>query len=182
MAPLSTRSFPAARHFRTSISVLEKLRTSLTGAAILIGLDAVVSGSLVFSMLICPIWFLVAILKALVQRKDLRASLARIAIPLVTLAIVVGNAVLQSRIARDNAERIIEACTRYKAANGAYPNNLDQLVPAYLPAVPSAKYALMFNRFSYWEDRGNHSLMWVVIPPFARSYYGFEGGRWTFRD
>src|SRR5258708_25793309 len=163
--------------------MLEKLKNSLAGAAILIGFDAIVWGSMLLSVLVCPIWALVAIVKALFQRKDWRASLARIAIPVMTLAIVVGNAMLQSAIARGNAGRIIEACTRYNAANGAYPKTLDPLVPAFLPAVPPAKYALIFDKFEYVATGDNkHSLMWISIPPFRRSYYEFETGQWKFRD
>src|SRR5438552_17240634 len=97
------------------------LKTGLAIAAILIGLDAVVAGSMTLSLVVCPVWALVEIVKLLFQLKDWRASLARIAIPVVTLAIILGNAMLQSQIARGNADRIIEACTRYKAASGAYP-------------------------------------------------------------
>jgi hypothetical protein len=163
-------------------SFLRKIRGSLICAGVLLGVDIVVYGSFLFSMFVGPIWLLIAIARAIMHRRDWRLSVTRVVIPLVTLALVVGNAFLQSGIARANAERIITACTQYRASNGVYPKTMDVLVPKYLDSVPRAKYALVLGEFSYSELDGQHSLMWVSTPPFGRPYYNFERARWGYLD
>ncbi len=165
------------------ISLFRRTRWSLMGAGVLIGLDGVLFGSFVLSILACPIWFLAALIKALIYRKDWRTSVASIAIPLLTLALLYGNASLQSKMARANAEIIIEASEKYLVATGIYPKVLEDLVPYQLDAVPRAKYALMFGEFMYHSTSdGRHSLMWVDIPPFGRPYYILEEARWDYMD
>jgi hypothetical protein len=163
-------------------SFLRKVRGSLIGAGVLLGIDVVVSGSFLFSMLLGPVWLLVAIPKAIIHRRDWRVSVTRVVIPLVTLVLVFGNASVQSRMARATAERIINACTRYQATNGIYPKTLGILIPKYLDSVPRARYALIFAEFRYWELNGQHTLMWVSVPPFGRPYYKFEEARWGYLD
>ena len=163
-------------------SFLRKVRGSLIGAGVLLGVDIVVSGSFLFSVLLGPIWLLVAILKAIIRRRDWPVSVTRVVIPLVTLVLVFGNASLQSRMAQANAKRIINACTRYQATHGVYPKTLEILIPKYLDSVPRARYAVMFGEFRYWELNGQHTLMWVSVPPFTRPYYKFEEARWGYLD
>ena len=107
-------------------------------------------------------------------------SVIRVAIPLVTIVLVFGNASLQTRMALANAERIINACTQYRDANGTYPMTLDILVPQYLHSVPRAKYALMLGEFRYTGFNDEPTLMWVAIPPFGHWDYRFEKARWVY--
>lgn len=166
----------------SGVSFFRKIRASLIGAGVLFGVDIVIYGSFLFSVFAGPIWLLVAVAKAIFRRSDWGVSVARIVIPVVTLVLVFTNASLQSRMARANAERIIDAATRYGAATGAYPKTLDMLVPKYLDSVPPAKYALAFGDFMYTEFKGEHTLMWVSVPPFGRPYYKFEQARWGYLD
>ena len=48
--------------------VIAASRTSLYGAAVLFCLDVVVDGSYLFSILVCPIWFLISAVKNLIGR------------------------------------------------------------------------------------------------------------------
>ena len=163
-------------------SAVSRIRTSLIGAALLLAFDAVISGSFLLSMLVCPFWFLVSLAKNIIRRSGWRVTLARIAIPALTLALVLGNAAVQSRIARANADRIIKACEQFTAANGGYPTNLDELLPRYLRSVPRAKYSVAFGDFSYWSLEGRHGLMWIAVPPFGRRIYRFEHRKWGSLD
>src|SRR5688572_26250413 len=45
---------------------------------------------------------------------------------------------LAARACAERAESILDALRAYKREHGQYPAHLDQLVPAYLPAVPLA--------------------------------------------
>ena len=159
------------------------IRGSIAGACVLLFLDAVLTGSFVMSYLACPIWFLVSVVKNAIQRPGWRVALLRIAAPAMTLAIVLGNNALQSKIAEANADRIIKACEEFRTANGKHPSKLEELVPEYLKSVPRAKYCLWFGDFSYWNTEGTHAmLMWCEIPPFGRNVYNFQKRRWGYLD
>ena len=56
------------------------------------------------------------------------------------------------------------------------------LVPDFIPAVPRARYTLLFGNFEYDARQGRHSLMYVVIPPFGGQLYIFEQNRWIWLD
>jgi hypothetical protein len=164
------------------ITAVPRIRGSLVGASLLLAWDAVLSGGFVLSILVSPVWFLVSLAKAIIQRPGWRVGLTRILVPVLTLGLVLGNAAMQTRIASANAKRIIEACEQFRIANGRYPSTLDELKPGYLASVPRAKYSLMFGNFWYWSLDGKTRLMWVVIPPFGRKIYDFEGRKWGSLD
>jgi hypothetical protein len=163
-------------------SAVRRIRASLIGAALLLIFDAIISGSFLLSMFVCPIWFLISVVKNIIRRSGWKVTLARIAVPILALALVFGNAAVQSRIATTNADRIIKACEQFTAANGRYPTKLDELLPQYLRSVPRAKYSVAFAEFSYWSLEGRHGLMWIAIPPFSRMIYNFEQRKWGKLD
>ncbi|MBX3412984.1 MAG: hypothetical protein KF708_09880 [Pirellulales bacterium] len=151
--------------------------------------DVVMSGSFLFSFLICPIWFLVAVVLVLVQRPNWKVGAARVLFPVVTGILVVANSSLQGRIARANAARVIQAVDQYHQANGDYPEQLEDLVPQYLSSVPRAKYCCSQGAFAYWgAERTDYMasqrpiLVWWQIPPYGRRIYSFETGEWSYLD
>jgi hypothetical protein len=157
---------------------LRPIRASLIGAFLLLAFDALYGTFL--SAGICPIWFLVSLVKAIKKRPGWVIGLSRIVIPVLALTIVAGNAALQSKIANANAERIIAACEQFRAATGKYPDQLDELVPKYLNSIPRARYALMFSDFRYRNLDGNHQLLWDERPPFGRRIYDLEHRKWRY--
>jgi hypothetical protein len=163
-------------------SAIDGLRGGLILAALLLGYDAMLSGSFLLTLFVGPIWLLVAITKTLIRRNNLSLSMKRIVIPLVTMGIVFANAWLQSRIAHVNAELIIHACTQYQKSHGTFPPTLQALVPEFLSSVPRAKYSLVLGDYFYSEWEGKHDLMWVQIPPFGGPYYMFEEARLGYLD
>lgn len=116
---------------------------SLLGAGAVVLFDVVETGFYAASASVCPFWALVSLTKALVQHwkgtVKTGVAVARVAIPLVTWALAVGNYAVQRSTAFANAGRIIEACEEYRSARGVYPQKLDQLVPQFLEHVPRAK-------------------------------------------
>jgi hypothetical protein len=159
-------------------SYLRLIRGTLIGAFVLLAFD-VFYGTFI-SAGVCPIWFLVSLVKAIKKRPGWVISLSRIVIPVITLAIVVGNAAIQSKVANANAERIIVACEQFRTATGKYPNQLGELMPKYLSSIPRAKYALAFSDFRYRSLGGNHLLMWDERPPYGRRSYDFEHRKWRY--
>ena len=169
--------------FRFTIRDLSPILGSLIASALLIFFDAIVDGTYLFSVFVCPIWFLVGLIRAWrVRYSNPKVALARIAIPVVTLLLILANSSLQGRIAMANATRIIQACDQYRGANGEYPKTLDDLVPRYLNSIPTAKYCLAWSDFSYFGGPQSPILWWVSLPPFGRWGYNFERGSWRYID
>lgn len=162
--------------------VASAARGSITGSLALLGWDVVLCGSFLLSILVCPVWFWVSILKNLIQRPGWRIAFFRISIPAVTFALAMGNESVQRRIAHAGAERIIRACEEFRAANGSYPAKLEDLVPAYLRSVPRAKYCLVQGEFSYWNFDDDSILVWCDVPPYGRPIYSFKKGTWGYLD
>lgn len=167
---------------KDELSYFCQIRASLIGASILLTLDAAISGSLLYSVFVCPIWFLISLARTALRWPGRKVGLSRIAAPVLTLGLVLVNARLQSTMASTNADRIIRACEQFRAANGEYPERLTELVPRYLESVPRAKYCLMLCDFTYTSGEEDHTLMWTELPPFGRRIYNLERGRWKTLD
>lgn len=159
-----------------------EIRPSVAFAAVLLALDVAFSGSMLFSTLFCPIWFLVSLLKNAIQRPGWGLALARIGIPALTLAIVRVNDAVQREVAEVNARRIVAACERYAAENGELPRRLEELVPRYMDSIPVAKYCLSpMGRFQYFNS-GSPMLVWPIVPPYYRKIYNFDSRTWSYLD
>jgi hypothetical protein len=158
-------------------------QASLAAAVVMIVLDVILGGSFLFSYLACPIWFLVSVVKNVIQRPAWEVALFRIAVPALTLGVVLTNYFVQRKIAHVHADRIINACEEFHVAYGKYPHTLDELVPRYLGSIPRAKYCLCWGEFVYlsYEDK-YHLLLWCDIPPFDRVTYNLEDRRWGYLD
>lgn len=150
------------------------------------------------------ITFLVALLAVVAQlvlsawralKRDAPRSLAHLGaagVYVMTVAVVVGYLAVNNRLAVRRAGEVIAACRAYEATHGQLPNALRELVPAFLPAVPRAKYTAMFGDFTYFASRADdsgptsatpsHTLMYVQLPPFGRRLYHFENNSWSTLD
>jgi hypothetical protein len=154
---------------------------SLFGAGFVLLFDVVFDGSYLFSGLICPIWFIVSLIRNLIARTEWHLALFRLAIPVFTLGIAVTNSFIQSEIADANSERIITACEAFHTANGHYPKTLDELAPKYLPSVPPAKYC-MDGGFHYFNSDGPPPILWWNEFGFLHKIYSFERKEWNYLD
>jgi len=130
-----------------------------------------------------------AIVWALAGRRGLytkKQRLFQVVIYLAAFAMVLGARAVNNRISERNAAVIIAACDEYLKKNGAYPESLKGLVPAYLPKVPPARYTWTSGNFRYRRDRvesGNrYSLTYTVEAPFARRVYSSEEKTWRSID
>ena len=90
--------------------------------------------------------------------------------------VALGFDVANKKIAMSRAETIIAACRAYKAKTGAYPETLRALVPEYLPAVPRARYTVLWSSFHYGEGR----LAWMLVPMTVMPSYDLNAGTWSF--
>lgn len=87
-------------------------------------------------------------------------------------------------IARKRADQLIVACQQYRASHQQYPARLEELIPEFLPRVPSPRLVSFStpNLFQYLASTNKHELIYVGIPPYGRMHYVLEEGRWNFRD
>jgi len=116
------------------------------------------------------------------QRPLARSRAARAGLYLLLGAATVGTMRFHVYTARVNADRVIAACRSYEKVNGKLPEQLQELVPAFFPDIPRAKYTGMFGEFTYLSSTTNHTLLYVALPPFGRRLYHFEQNRWSSLD
>jgi hypothetical protein len=124
----------------------------------------------------------VALSVALRRRQPGLIIALKVLLPIVMVAAAIGTNLGNMALARARARHLVDVCERYKAEQGRYPDRLEDLVPRYLSSVPLAKLSLAFNRFYYSHHEGRHSLMYIVLPPFGRTFYDFEKKRWGSLD
>jgi hypothetical protein len=78
--------------FENHTSKCRSIWGSLLGAGMLLFFDVAVEGSFLSSILACPIWFLISVVKNLILLPGWRLALSRAAIPVLTLGTVSGMA------------------------------------------------------------------------------------------
>ena len=166
---------------RQLLHLASDLRGGLLLALILLFVDGVLDGSYILSLAVCPIWLVVAFIRASIGSSDNAVRAARVLLPQVTLLLVFTNYNLQAKMAMGNATRIIQACERYREANGSYPDRLVDLVPRFLGSVPNAKYCLGDASYRYRGPPVN-TLAWTQVPPFGRRVYLFSEREWRYVD
>lgn len=127
----------------------------------------------------------------LTRRPDWRRfRLVRCALYLAAAVVCFGLARVDDQVASGRADALASAVNAFRAAQGRYPESLDELVPAHLPAIPNARpLALMQDRFRYRNPPANTDgtrrppmLMYTAFGPFGWSLYDFEKGAWEMRD
>jgi hypothetical protein len=133
------------------------------------------------SILVCPIWFLVSVIRNRIVRTGWRISVFRAATPALILGIVVTNALIQWKIADANGERLVRACESFHSENGKYPKTLSELVPRYLPSIPPAKYSLDGEFYYVNSDGLAPMLWWDKFGPLHKVYF-FDTKEWRTFD
>lgn len=139
----------------------------------------------VYAFLIGAFLILVYLPRSLTAKKYAacrKERLIRFAIYLAAVAVVLSLIPINKQVSQERAERIIAAVENYKAANGKYPDRLDQLAPQFIDEVPS-KARVSFGDSGFRYSAGeSHTLMYVAMPPFGRRIYNFETKSWGFID
>jgi hypothetical protein len=89
---------------------------------------------------------------------------------------------LNRHIGNRNAKKIIRAVERYKADEGHYPAQLNDLVPEYMHGIPVCAYRISNNQYRYSYTDTAHYLMYANLPPYGRRVYHFRNQEWTYID
>lgn len=150
------------------------------------GFDGLVMNVPLFGCLAAGLLALVVLIMGLLRRKN-RKPMARLLMALslasiLSIGLTVATVRFNWHMGQKNAERIIEAVRAYqKDHGGAYPEDLEALVPDYLDGVPLSRIGIM-SGYRYWIDGERASLMWIQVPPFGRPGYDFAEDRWWYLD
>ncbi len=151
-------------------------------AVLIFVLSAVFMDSLSFGI-VCTAVAVIWVLSGRRSTYTKKQIMVRIGVYIAALAMIFVMKAGNNRISQRNAGVIIAACDEYLKKNGTYPDSLKDLVPAYLPEVPAARYTWISNGFIYRKDRGQtengYVLIYTVEAPFARNVY--SGARKTWR-
>jgi hypothetical protein len=115
----------------------------------------------------------------LFQRHRLRRWLRSLAFDAGLLLLAWALIGVNFHVAQARIRTVVDAVHAYQAANGALPDDLDALVPAYLDHVPRATYWLTMNEFR-WHENG--LLTCVPSPPIGWIGYDFQADAPTALD
>ena len=162
------------------------LRKTLVFCGLFLALDIFFVGAPmlgVYAGLALVLWLIPRIFVAW-KRPDLRRHRARVALVIAAVLAADCGAYLASEIvAEKRVVEVADAMARYKAERSAYPLRLQDLVPAYLPAIPAAKpVSMMAGGPIYLFDPNLPMLMYVSIPPFGRRVLNVVTREWTDLD
>lgn len=159
------------------------LRSTLIAVAALFVVDALIFCQGFFSTLVAGVACLVTLARVTVAAPPARPLLVKklaawLLLPVATIGTISAN----NALARRRAELVIAGVQAYHAKHGAYPPDLEHLVPEFLPAVPRAKLTLGFHRFEYLARGDKAWLHYTSLPPFGRPTYSFAAARWGYLD
>jgi len=163
------------------------LRTAVIVCAILLAVDILFFGAPMlgaYAAIALILWLAPRILLAW-RKPALRRHRATVA--LLTFGMIAadcGAYWIYENIARSRVLDVAEALSRFRAIRGVYPEQLQQLVPEHLAAVPPAKPGyVMLNRIWYRHKApAAPELMYVSFPPYGRRNYDVEKREWTNLD
>lgn len=154
-------------------------------AAALAMCDAFFFSQGVFALVLCLAGLLYYVPRAIGARPDpalFRLRLTKAVVVTSCGAAAIAVIVTFNNIAENRAREVIAAAESFKLRFGRYPEQLDELVPLFMPEVPMAKPAGMLRTFNYYHANGEHVLSYTVVPPFGRKLYTFERQRWSALD
>jgi hypothetical protein len=163
------------------------LRTALVVCGSLLAIDALFFGAPAlgaYAALALVLWLAPRILLAW-RDPVLRRHRGRVAlIVLGAILLDCGVYVIYEIVAQRRVTEVAEALVRYKARTGAYPEQLRQLVPDYLPGVPPAKPGFVMLNAIWYHHRppASTSLMYVSFPPYGRKVFDLETLQWSTLD
>jgi hypothetical protein len=83
-------------------------------------------------------------------------------------------------LARRRAETVITAVDQFHHDQGRYPATLEELVPAYLGAIPRPR--LVPGAFRYSQSPGDPYLMYSGLGMFDRYSWSFTNQEWYYLD
>jgi hypothetical protein len=148
-------------------------------ASLLFVMDALIV-NVVFLSLLVGIFQVVVGLPLLYLKDGRRQRLRNIGIFLGVLLMVVVMVNVNAYIAPLHADRLIKAIENYRAANGVYPQQLDDLVPKFIDHVPCAQYTIGGVFFYVRAGVKEPPMLWYNPHGMDHRTYYFETKDWHY--
>jgi hypothetical protein len=148
-------------------------------AGLLFVMDALI-GNVVFLSLLVGIFQVVVGLPILYLKDGRRQRLRNISIFLGVLVMVIVMVNVNAYIAPLHADRLIKAIESYRAANGVYPQKLDDLVPKFIDHVPLAQYTIGGVFFYVRGGTREPPMLWYNPHGMDHRTYYFETRDWHY--
>ena len=151
-------------------------------ASLLFVMDALMMNVVGFSLLVGIFQVVVGLPLLFLKQDGRRQRLRNIGIFLGVLVMVVVMVNVNAYIAPLHADRLIEAIESYRAANGVYPQKLDDLVPKFIDHVPYAQYTI---GGIFWYTGGGTAeppMLWYNPHQMDHRNYSFETKDWVYLD
>lgn len=142
------------------------------------GIISLLTGAVIISV------FLILMVIALI-RKNKNLVMTRFAVIVIYILMILavsGSIRFLNNLALTRAEKLIKACNDYRVKYEKFPDKLEELVPSFIPSIPSAKPVFFEPQFNYISEKDNHVIWYVVCPPFYRAFYNLERGTWSYLD
>jgi hypothetical protein len=150
-------------------------------ASLLFFMDALIVNAVFLSLLVGIFQVVVGI--PLLYLKDGRHQrLRNISILLGVFATVIIAVNVNAYVAPLHADRLIKAIESYRAANGIYPQKLDDLVPKFVDHVPHAQYTLGGVFFYVRGGTKEPPMLWYNPHGMDHRTYHFETKDWNYLD
>ena len=128
------------------------------------------------------VFVILAVVSLLQKKLAMNLRIKKALIYLVMFLLTTGVCQANNHLAQKRAESMILAVNAYMQKHGSYPRTLSDLVPEFIPAIPSAKYTLNSSGFTYIAREKQHVLIYVKKPPYGRTFYIFEDKKWGTSD
>jgi predicted PurR-regulated permease PerM len=122
---------------------------------------------------------LMALTGLFVRRDRLRRKLRAVAVYFVLTVAASGLVAFNMHLAETRLQTLVDAVHAYQDANGAYPDDLDALIPTYVDHIPHATLWLTQNEF-HWDKEG--LLTCIPSPPLGWIGYDFKTESWGAMD
>ncbi len=133
-------------------------------------------------VIIMAFWWLPKSVFLLFKKRSLREPLFKIGIYGLMAALVFSTNIMNNNMARQGAEVLVDRINQYHVDKGVYPETLQDLVPAYIEAIPAAKYTMVSGEFIYMNVDEHITFFYVHFPPFGRQFYNFDTQAWFYLD
>lgn len=165
------------------LSGKQGFKKTISWAVAILIFDGLVSGGLLssFLALVCVMFILVPMSAFAYDDALSRFHLKKAGILVTAVCASFGIFYLNLRIAERTAGRVIDGVVQYKEKYGQFPEDLEDLVPEFMPRIPLAKWTLLYNDFTYITTNGP-TLWYREMPPFGRRVYNFASEKWGMLD
>lgn len=157
-----------------------RYRPSVIGALLLVVVDGFLLlpgiGAILALLIVTGCW-VTAVVRLFYRPAGVLPAFLKGLIYLAAILAIGGTMHFHKIIADHNGAKIVTAIEAYHRAHGTHPENLEELVPEYLEAIPRPSWRLMAGKFHYLNNEKVTTLTWYTLPPTVSETHDFRTGK-----